>query len=117
MSRHSQVRYVGVSNETSYGVAEFCAAAKQAGLPKIQTIQNSYHLLNRINYETDLAETCRRHNVSLMAYSPLAGGCGRGSGCDGGGGGGGAHSAARQQTRLRTSLSPWPAAPAAVVQA
>lgn len=34
-----------------------------------------YHLLQRVNFETDLAETCRRHNVSLLAYSPLAGAC------------------------------------------
>jgi aryl-alcohol dehydrogenase-like predicted oxidoreductase len=31
-------------------------------------------LQNRGPYETDLAETCRRHNVGLLAYSPLAGG-------------------------------------------
>lgn len=69
-----KVRYVGVSNETSYGVSSFAHAASAAGLPKIQTIQNAYSLLVRVPFETDLAETCRRHNVSLLAYSPLAGG-------------------------------------------
>lgn len=69
-----KVRYIGVSNETSYGVSEFAHAAKSQGLPRIHTIQNCYHLLCRTAYETDLAETCRRHNVSLLAYSPLAGG-------------------------------------------
>ncbi|KIZ07435.1 Aldo/keto reductase family protein [Monoraphidium neglectum] len=69
-----KVRYVGVSNETSYGVSEFAWAAKTLGLPKIQTIQNCYHLLYRTGYETNLAETCRRHDVSLLAFSPLAGG-------------------------------------------
>jgi aryl-alcohol dehydrogenase-like predicted oxidoreductase len=54
-----QVRYVGVSNETSYGVSEFVHASKAAGLPRIQTIQNVYHLIQRGSYETDLAETCR----------------------------------------------------------
>lgn len=40
------------------------------------TTQNSYSLLNRTNFETDLAEVCspRHTNVGLMAYSPLAGG-------------------------------------------
>ncbi len=28
----------------------------------------------RVPFETDLAETCRNHKVSLLAYSPLAGG-------------------------------------------
>lgn len=72
--RAGKVRYVGVSNETSYGVSEFARAAAAAGLPRVQTIQNAYSLLVRVPFETDLAETCRRHNVSLLAYSPLAGG-------------------------------------------
>lgn len=42
-----QVRYIGVSNETSYGVMEFVHAAKVEGLPKIVSIQNSYSLLAR----------------------------------------------------------------------
>lgn len=69
-----KVRHIGVSNETSYGVAEFIHLAKTAGLPKICSIQNSYSLLNRGQYETDLAETCLHHKVGLLAYSPLAGG-------------------------------------------
>lgn len=40
-----QVRYIGVSNETSYGVSEFVHTAKAAGLPKIVSIQNSYSLV------------------------------------------------------------------------
>ncbi|EFJ49001.1 hypothetical protein VOLCADRAFT_80874 [Volvox carteri f. nagariensis] len=69
-----KVRYIGVSNETSLGVSEFCHIAKATGLPKIQTIQNAYSLLVRVPFETDLSETCRHHRVSLLAYSPLAGG-------------------------------------------
>ncbi|GFR52902.1 hypothetical protein Agub_g15546 [Astrephomene gubernaculifera] len=72
--RAGKVRYIGVSNETSYGVSEFCHLARAAGLPMIQTIQNAYSLLVRVPFETDLSETCRRHHVSLLAYSPLAGG-------------------------------------------
>lgn len=51
-----QVRYVGVSNETSYGVMRFVQAAEAAGLPRITSIQNSYSLLVRGGFETDLAE-------------------------------------------------------------
>ncbi len=72
-----KVRHVGVSNETSYGVTQWvAAAAPAAGLPKIVSIQNSYSLLNRGPFETDLTETCSRSNcnVGLLAYSPLAGG-------------------------------------------
>ena len=51
-----QVRYVGVSNETSYGVMKFIQASEQLGLPRIVSIQNSYSLLGRGPFETDLAE-------------------------------------------------------------
>lgn len=74
--KEGKVRYIGVSNETSYGVMKFCQAAEMSGLPKIVSIQNSYSLLVRGPFETDLVEVCapRQNNVSLLAYSPLAGG-------------------------------------------
>lgn len=74
--KQGKIRYFGVSNETSYGVMKFNELAERASLPKVQTIQNSYSLLVRVPYETDLAEVCseRNCNVSLLAYSPLAGG-------------------------------------------
>ncbi|GKC82643.1 NAD(P)-linked oxidoreductase superfamily protein, partial [Tanacetum coccineum] len=46
-----KVRYIGVSNETSYGVMKFINAAKTEGLPKIVSIQNSYSLLVRCKFE------------------------------------------------------------------
>ncbi|KAJ0803128.1 putative aldo-keto reductase, NADP-dependent oxidoreductase domain-containing protein [Helianthus annuus] len=71
-----KVRYIGVSNETSYGVMEFVHAAKTHGLPKIVSIQNNYSLLVRCQFETDLVEVChpKNCNVGLLCYSPLAGG-------------------------------------------
>ncbi|KAE9453035.1 hypothetical protein C3L33_15070, partial [Rhododendron williamsianum] len=70
------VRYVGVSNETSYGVMEFVHASKVEGLPKIVSIQNSYSLLVRCKFEIDLVEVCHPNNcnIGLLAYSPLGGG-------------------------------------------
>ncbi|PWA77849.1 NAD(P)-linked oxidoreductase superfamily protein [Artemisia annua] len=71
-----KVRYIGVSNETSYGVMEFINAAKTEGLPKIVSIQNSYSLLVRCKFEVDLVEVCHPNNgnIGLLCYSPLAGG-------------------------------------------
>jgi len=64
------VRYVGLSNETPYGVHEFVRLAEQHGLPRVATVQNPYCLINR-SYENALDESCQRLNVSLLAYSPL----------------------------------------------
>ena len=74
--REGKVRHIGVSNETSWGVTRFLLEAEKSGGPKIVSVQNSYSLLVRGAYETDLAETCAPHNgdVALLAYSPLAGG-------------------------------------------
>ena len=65
-----KVRYVGLSNETPYGVHEFVRLAEQHGLPRVATVQNPYCLVNR-TYDNALDETCHRLNVSMLAYSPL----------------------------------------------
>jgi aryl-alcohol dehydrogenase-like predicted oxidoreductase len=65
-----KVRAIGLSNESSYGVHEFVRLAEQHGLPRVDTIQNPYCLINR-SYENGLDETCHRLNVGLLAYSPL----------------------------------------------
>ncbi|MDD0811976.1 aldo/keto reductase [Curvibacter sp. RS43] len=65
-----KVRYIGLSNETPYGVHEFVRLAEQHGLPRVATVQNPYCLINR-SYENALDESCHRLGVSLLAYSPL----------------------------------------------
>ncbi len=66
-----KVRYIGLSNETPYGVHEFVRLAEQYGLPRAMTVQNPYALTSR-TYDNGLDETCYRLNVSMLAYSPLA---------------------------------------------
>lgn len=66
-----KIRYLGVSNETPWGVCEFCHLAQQFGLPKIVSIQNAFNLTNRV-FQIHLAEACHFHNVGLVAYSSLA---------------------------------------------
>ncbi|MEN9230445.1 MAG: NADP(H)-dependent aldo-keto reductase [Thermostichus sp. DG02_5_bins_236] len=64
------IRYIGLSNETPWGVSEFCHLAEQLGLPKVVSIQNAYNLINRV-FEVGLAEVCRNEQIGLLAYSPL----------------------------------------------
>ena len=71
MVEQGKIRYVGVSNETPWGVAEYLRLAREAGLPRIVSVQNPYNLLNR-SYEIGLAEFAHRERVGLLAYSPLA---------------------------------------------
>ena len=68
-----KIRHYGLSNETAWGVCEFRRVARALGVPGPVTIQNSYSLLSR-GVDNDLAEALFREEMSLLAYSPLAGG-------------------------------------------
>jgi aryl-alcohol dehydrogenase-like predicted oxidoreductase len=71
-----KVRYIGVSNETPFGVCSMGMLAKLYPklYPKIVSIQNSYSLVCRKDFESGIAEACYHYNVGLLPYSPLAGG-------------------------------------------
>jgi aryl-alcohol dehydrogenase-like predicted oxidoreductase len=69
--KSGKVRYIGLSNETPWGVSEFTRLAKLHKLPCVVSIQNAYSLMNR-SFEAGLAEVCHHQNVGLLAYSPLA---------------------------------------------
>ena len=73
MMAAGKIRHYGLSNETTWGVCEFHRVAKELGVPGPATLQNSYSLLSR-NVDNDLAEALFREGMSLLAYSPLAGG-------------------------------------------
>ncbi len=68
-----KIRAFGVSNETPWGVAEFLRLSREKGLPRVASIQNVYHLLNRL-FEGGLSEFSLREGVGLLAYSPLGAG-------------------------------------------
>jgi aryl-alcohol dehydrogenase-like predicted oxidoreductase len=65
-----KVRFVGLSNETPWGVMSFLKVSEQLGMPRPVSIQNAYNLVNR-SFETGLSEIFYREQVSLLAYSPL----------------------------------------------
>jgi len=66
-----KIRYIGLSNETAWGLSKFLELAKTNNLPRMVAVQNPYNLLNR-TYEIGLAEVSVREQSGLLAYSPLA---------------------------------------------
>ena len=68
-----KIRYVGLSNETSWGVMKFLNVAKEKILPRMMSIQNAYNLVNRV-FDISNSEVSIREECGLLAYSPLAGG-------------------------------------------
>ena len=71
--KQGKIRYIGLSNETPWGLAKFLEASKIKKLPRMMSVQNSYSLLCR-TYEIGLSEISIREKSGLLAYSPLAGG-------------------------------------------
>ena len=68
-----KIRYIGLSNETPWGVMNYLKIHKDKNLPRMMSIQNPYSLLNRI-YEIGLSEVSIREKIGCLAYSPLASG-------------------------------------------
>ncbi len=66
-----KIKYIGVSNETPWGLSKFLEVAEQLNLPRIVSVQNPYNLLNRA-YDIGMSEISCREKVGLLAYSPLA---------------------------------------------
>ena len=66
-----KIRYVGLSNETSWGLSEFLKYSEMNDLPRVVSVQNAYNFLNR-TYEQGMSEYFHRSQVGLLAYSPLA---------------------------------------------
>jgi aryl-alcohol dehydrogenase-like predicted oxidoreductase len=68
-----KIRYIGLSNESTWGLSKFLELSKLYDLPRVMSVQNPYNLLNR-TYEIGLAEISIREQSGLLAYSPLASG-------------------------------------------
>ncbi|WVZ24046.1 hypothetical protein V8G54_002590 [Vigna mungo] len=67
----SIIRYIGLSNETPYGLMKFIQVAeKYASHLKIVSVQNSYSLLCR-TFDSAMAECC--HQESPLAMGILSG--------------------------------------------
>ena len=68
-----KVRILGCSNETSFGLMKSLATSERLGAARYHTIQNNFSINNR-RFEDELKQVCRQEGVSLLPYSPLAGG-------------------------------------------
>ena len=69
--RQGKIRYLGLSNETPWGLMKFLSISEKYNLPRVVSVQNPYSLLNR-SYEVGMAEISIREKCGLLAYSPLA---------------------------------------------
>jgi len=68
-----KIRYIGMSNETPYGLSRYLEISKNKGAPRMMSVQNPYNLVNR-TYEIGMSEISIREKCGLLVYYPLAAG-------------------------------------------
>ena len=68
-----KIRYLGTSNDSAYGLTKANETAKFKSLSRFQSIQNNFSMLNR-RFLDELGNVCKKEDISLLPYSPLAGG-------------------------------------------
>ena len=68
-----KIRYIGTSNDSAYGLTKANEVSKFKDIARFQSIQNNFSMLNR-RFLDELATVCQKESISLLPYSPLAGG-------------------------------------------
>ncbi len=68
-----KIRYIGTSNDSAYGLTKANEVSKFKNLARFESIQNNFSMLNR-RFLDELALVCQKEDISLLPYSPLAGG-------------------------------------------
>lgn len=66
-----KVRHMGLSDDSAWGIMKYLEMADKNKLPRIESIQNEFSLLNRSD-DPYVAEVCVREEVSYLPWSPLA---------------------------------------------
>lgn len=71
--KEGKVRYLGTSNDSAYGLTKANETSKRLGIARFESIQNNFSL-NNPRFLDELAEVCKKEDISLLPYSPIAGG-------------------------------------------
>lgn len=71
--QEGKVRYLGTSNDSAYGLTKANETSKRLGISRFESIQNNFSL-NNPRFLDELAEICKQEQISLLPYSPIAGG-------------------------------------------
>lgn len=69
-----KVRYIGASNVSPERLIESLTLAETKGLPRYQTLQPHYNLVERAKYEIEYAPIVEKYGLSVLTYWSLAAG-------------------------------------------
>src|SRR4051812_186922 len=72
--QQGKVRAIGASNYKANRLAAALEVSKKTGLPRYESLQPNYSLVERADYESDLEDLCVREGLGVIHYFPLASG-------------------------------------------
>lgn len=72
--KQGKVRYIGASNMSPERLLESLSAAETKGLPRYETFQPHYNLIERKGFESTTEPICLEHNLGVISYFSLASG-------------------------------------------
>ncbi|MBP6898746.1 MAG: aldo/keto reductase [Burkholderiaceae bacterium] len=67
-----KVRAIGASNHTAPRLAQALAVSAELGLPRYESLQPLYNLMDRAAYEAELEPLCREQQVGVINFYGLA---------------------------------------------
>jgi aryl-alcohol dehydrogenase-like predicted oxidoreductase len=70
--REGKVRALGASNYTPARLTDALTIQKGAGFARFEALQPHYNLVERVDYETNLAPICAAEKLSCFPYFALA---------------------------------------------
>lgn len=72
--KQGKVRFIGASNYNGTRLREALETSRRNHLARYETLQPHYNLIERENYETDLAPVVAEYGLGVIPYFALAGG-------------------------------------------
>jgi aryl-alcohol dehydrogenase-like predicted oxidoreductase len=72
--KEGKVRAIGASNYTGPRLAVALETSRRLGVPRYESLQPLYNLVEREPYESELEPVCREHGVGVMNFYALASG-------------------------------------------
>ncbi|MBV9750023.1 MAG: aldo/keto reductase [Acetobacteraceae bacterium] len=72
--RQGKVRAIGASNYTAPRLREALQTSERMGVPRYETLQPHYNLVERNEFEGELEDVCRAEGLGVISYFSLASG-------------------------------------------
>jgi aryl-alcohol dehydrogenase-like predicted oxidoreductase len=72
--KEGKVRAIGASNYSAPRLSEALAVSAASGLPRYESLQPHYNLMERAAYEAELEPVCVEHGLGVINYYALASG-------------------------------------------